>query len=207
MRRALAAFVGLVFFTAGVFAVFRILQRDYRYHELVRTGDDLLAQQLSVEASRTYGTAIDLKPEEPLAYVKRADAERRQGNLARALEDMETAGRLSADALLLSSRLADILYDSGRFDEAARHFETVVALAPESTACALSARAHPFSGRARGRGDRSSERRRRLETGFLGSLLPSGSGIPFDRRRRRGGERLQRPRSSSRPTPYSPRRR
>jgi tetratricopeptide (TPR) repeat protein len=125
--------VGLPLLAVGAFTVFRILERDYRYHELVRTGDTLLSEGLAVEASRSYATAIELKPDEPLAYVKRADAEKRQGNLTRALEDVEAAGRLSDDPLLVSSRLADLLYESGRFDEAARHYERVVALEPDST--------------------------------------------------------------------------
>ncbi|HEY7697962.1 MAG TPA: tetratricopeptide repeat protein, partial [Vicinamibacteria bacterium] len=84
------------------------------------------------EASRSYGSAIELKPEEALAYVKRADAERRQGDLPRALEDVERAGTLSDDVLLVSSRLAELLYESDRFDEAAFHYEKVLALVPDS---------------------------------------------------------------------------
>jgi tetratricopeptide (TPR) repeat protein len=133
MHKLLAGLVGLPLLAFGAFTVFRVLQKDYRYHELVRTGDGLLSQDLAVEASRSYATAIELKPDEPLAYVKRADAEKRQGNLARALADVETAGKLSDDPLLVSSRFADLLYESGRFDEAAGHYERVVALAPDST--------------------------------------------------------------------------
>ncbi len=132
MHKLLAAVVGLPLFGFGVFTVFRILQRDYRYHELVRVGDGLLSDDLPVEASRSYTSAIGLKPDEPLAYVKRADAERRQGNLTRALEDVEAAAKQSDDALLVSSRLADLLYEIGRFAEAARHYENVLALAPDS---------------------------------------------------------------------------
>ncbi len=132
MRKLLIAFVALPFAAAGVYVAYRGLEKDYRYRELVRNGDELLTKGLAVEASRSYGTAIELKPEEPLAYVKRADAERRQGNLSRALEDAERAMALSDDILLVSSRLAAILYESGRFDEAARHYEKVLDFAPDS---------------------------------------------------------------------------
>jgi len=132
MRKLLAAILALPLLASGAFAAYRVLERDYRYHELIRLGDRLLEGDLPVEASRSYGTAIALKPNEPLAYVKRADAERRQGNLPRALEDVEKAGELSDDVLLVSSRLAELLYESGRFDEAAVHYEKVLALVPDS---------------------------------------------------------------------------
>jgi tetratricopeptide (TPR) repeat protein len=133
MRTTVAAFLALPLVIVGALTVFRILQKDHRYHEMVRVGDTLLSEGLSVEASRSYAAAIELKPEEALAYVKRADAERRQGNLTRALQDLEAAERLSDDPLLVSSRLADLHFESGRFDEAARHYERVIALVPDST--------------------------------------------------------------------------
>jgi len=132
MRKLLATILALPLLASGAFAAYRVLERDYRYHELVRLGDGLLADDLPSEASRSYGTAIALKPNEPLAYVKRADAERRQGNLARALEDVEKAGALSDDVILVSSRLAELLYESGRFDDAALHYEKILALVPDS---------------------------------------------------------------------------
>jgi hypothetical protein len=68
---------------SGAFAAYRVLERDYRYHELVR---------LEMTSSRTTRARrglpelrrrVGLKPNEPLAYVKRADAERRQKPRAR----------------------------------------------------------------------------------------------------------------------------
>ncbi len=132
MRKLLATLLALPLLASGAYAAYRLLERDYRYHELVRAGDKLLAMDMPVEASRTFGGAIGLKPREPLAYVKRADAEHRQGNLARALEDVERAGALSDDVLLVSSRLAELLYESERFDEAALHYEKVLAHVPDS---------------------------------------------------------------------------
>ncbi|HEY7820243.1 MAG TPA: tetratricopeptide repeat protein, partial [Vicinamibacteria bacterium] len=117
---------------AAAFAAFRAVERDQRYVELVREGDDLLAKDLSVEASRSYGTAIALKPSEPLAYVKRADAEARQGNRLRAIADVQKAGELSEDVLLVSSRLAELYYENGEFDESARHYRKILDVVPDS---------------------------------------------------------------------------
>jgi tetratricopeptide (TPR) repeat protein len=132
MRKILAGFLALPFALALAYLAHRVVERDYRYRALVRRGDELLAEGLSVEASRNYGTAIALRPGEPLAYVKRAEAERRQGNLPQALADIQKAGALSEDVVLVSSRLAEILYESGRFDEAAREHEKVLALVPDA---------------------------------------------------------------------------
>jgi tetratricopeptide (TPR) repeat protein len=132
MRKLFFAILALPLVAAGAVAAYRAFERDHRYHELVRLGDDLLRDALPVEASRSYGAAIALRPDEPLAYLKRADAERQQGNLGQGLEDIEMARTLSDDVLLVSSRLAELLYDSGRFDEAALHYEKVLSLAPDS---------------------------------------------------------------------------
>lgn len=132
MRKLLVTIVALPLLATGGLAGYRVLARDYRYHELIRVGDFHLAEDEPVEASRTYGFAIELKPDEALAYVKRADSEHRQGNLSRALEDLERARALGGDVLLVSSRLAEILYEGDRFDEAALHYEKVLALVPDS---------------------------------------------------------------------------
>jgi tetratricopeptide (TPR) repeat protein len=117
---------------AAAFAAFRAIEKDRHYVALVREGDDLLARDLAVEASRSYGMAIALKPQEPLAYIKRADAEARQGNRLRAIEDVQSAGELSEDVLLVSSRLAELYYEGGDFEESARHYRKVLAVVPDS---------------------------------------------------------------------------
>jgi tetratricopeptide (TPR) repeat protein len=132
MFRLLAILLVPPLLGAAAFAAFRAVEKDRQYVQLVREGDDLLARNLAVEASRSYGTAIALKPQEPLAYIKRADAEARQGNRIRAIEDVQNAGQLSEDVLLVSSRLAELYYEGGDFEEAARHYRKVLALVPDS---------------------------------------------------------------------------
>jgi len=111
-------------------AGYRILTRDYRYFHLVKLGDDLMAEGLPFQATRAYGTAIRAKPADPMAYIKRAAAQRKQGNLSPAIEDLEAASRRSTDRIQISLRLADLYYEAERFDEAARHYEEVSALDP-----------------------------------------------------------------------------
>ena len=132
MKKLLVGVVVLPLLAGAGLAGYRALSRDYQYFQLVQLGNQLLAEGLPFQASRTYGTAIGIRPAEPIAYIKRAEAERRQGNLSPAVEDLEKAGSLSTDVLLVSRRLADIYDELGRFDDAALHYERVLDLDPES---------------------------------------------------------------------------
>ncbi len=132
MKKLLLGVVVLPLLAGAGLAGYRALSRDYRYFQLVQLGDQLLAEDLPFQASRTYGTAIGVRPAEPIAYIKRAEAERRQGNLSPAVDDLEKAGSLSTDVLLVSRRLADVYDELGRFDDAALHYERVLDLDPES---------------------------------------------------------------------------
>ena len=118
---------------ASVFVFgYEVLARDYRYFQLVRLGDELMGEELPFQASRTYTSAVGMKPDDAIAYVKRAEAERQQGNLATALDDLEAAARLSSDILLVSLRLADMYNEVERFDEAAVHYRLVLDIDPDS---------------------------------------------------------------------------
>jgi tetratricopeptide (TPR) repeat protein len=132
MRKLLIVLLVLPLFVGGGTALYRVASRDYRYNELVKLGDGFLSDDLPLEAARAYAAAIALEPDEPIAYVKRADARRRQGDLAPAFADLEKASTLSNDVLLVSSRLAELCYESGRFDEAASHYQKILALDPDS---------------------------------------------------------------------------
>ncbi len=119
--------------TVGFFvAAFQLFSRDYQYVQLVKLGDQLMDEELPYQATRTYGSAIGLRPDKPLAYVKRAEALQKQGNLASALEDLSEASRRGADTLTMSLHQADIYYDRGNFDEAVAFYSEVLALDPNS---------------------------------------------------------------------------
>ena len=130
MRRwFLALLAGSVL--VGVVSVgYRVLGRDYRYFQLVKLGDELLEESLPFQASRTYGSAMAIKPDDAIAYIKRAEAEQRQGNFSPAIADLEHAARLSSDVLLVSLRLAELYYEVERFDEAAAQYERALELDP-----------------------------------------------------------------------------
>ncbi len=119
--------------TVGFFvAAFQVFSRDYQYVQLVKLGDRLMDEELPYQASRTYGSAIGLRPDKPLAYVKRAEALQKQGNLASALEDLSEASGRGADPLTVSLHQANIYYDRGNFDEAVAYYSEVLELDPRS---------------------------------------------------------------------------
>jgi len=132
LQKSLLALLSLALLASVFVFGYEVLARDYRYFQLVRLGDELMAEELPFQASRTYTSAIGMNPDNPIAFVKRAEAERQQGNVTPALDDLEAAARLSSDVLLVSLRLADLYNEVERFDEAAAHYQRVLDIDPES---------------------------------------------------------------------------
>jgi tetratricopeptide (TPR) repeat protein len=119
--------------TIGFFVVvYHVFSRDYQYVQLVKLGDQLIQENLPYQATRTYGSAIGLRPDKPLAYMKRAGALQEQGNLTAALSDLSEAEKLGADALTVAQQQADIQYRRGSFDEAVELYSKVLTLNPGS---------------------------------------------------------------------------
>lgn len=132
MRTPLLVLLSLALVTAVSVVGWEVLSRDYRYTQLVHLGDQLMEEGLPFQAGRTYSSALAIKPDDAIGYVKRAEAERRQGNLARAIEDLEAAARLSSDVHLVSLRLASLYYETEHFDEAAAHYDRVLQVDPNA---------------------------------------------------------------------------
>jgi len=129
--------LSLVFVAGTVgFCVFMygLVTRDYQYLQLIKLGDKLMAERLPYQAAGAYGSALGLRPEHALAYLKRAEAQRAQGDLASALKDLQKAGELSADKLTVHLRLADVYQAREEFDPAVHHYTEAVQLDPESPA-------------------------------------------------------------------------
>jgi tetratricopeptide (TPR) repeat protein len=119
--------------TIGFFvAAYQVFSRDYQYVQLVKLGDQLMQEELPYQATRTYGSATGLRPDKPLAYMKRASALQEQGNLAAALADLSEAEKLGADPLTVAQQQADIQYQRGSFDEAVELYSKVLTLNPGS---------------------------------------------------------------------------
>jgi tetratricopeptide (TPR) repeat protein len=114
-------------------AMYRVFSRDYQYLQFIKMGDQLLEEELPFQAARAYGSAVVLRPDKPLGYLKRAEAHQVQGDLAHALEDLLAASELSPDVVTVSRRLADTYFAREDFDEAARYYSQVSTLDPDSS--------------------------------------------------------------------------
>jgi tetratricopeptide (TPR) repeat protein len=114
--------------------MYGLVTRDYQYLQLIKLGDKLMEERLPYQAAGAYGSAIGLRPEHALAYLKRAEAHRAQGDLASALKDLQRAGELSADKLTIHLRLADVHQAREEFDQAIHHYTQALQIDPESPA-------------------------------------------------------------------------
>ena len=108
--------------------LYQVLSEDYRYFQVVRIGDQLLAKQLPFQATEAYTNAVEMKPANAIGYVKRAESHRDQGNLVPALTDLKTAWSLSQDKRIVSFRIAEIYYEMERFDDASYHYRDVLSI-------------------------------------------------------------------------------
>ena len=124
----------LALITTGAFCVvmYQVFSRDYQYLQLINLGDRLTEEELPYQAARAYGSAINLKPDNSLGYLKRAEAHHVQGDLAQALEDLLKASELSGDVVTVSLRLADTSKDLLVFGEAAKNRPSMPCLGPLS---------------------------------------------------------------------------
>ena len=82
--------------------MYQVFSRDYQYLQLIKLGDQLIEEELPFQAARAYGSAINLKPDNSLGYLKRAEAHQVQGDLAQALEDLLKASEFSGDVVTVS---------------------------------------------------------------------------------------------------------
>ncbi len=131
--RNLILSLALLAATGGFFvAAYQLFSRDYQYVQLVKLGDQLMAEELPYQATRTYGSAIGLRPHKPLAYLKRAKALQKQGNTSTALEDLFQASKLDADPLTVSLQIADVYYARGNYDEAITYYSNALSVDPNS---------------------------------------------------------------------------
>jgi len=130
MRKLALALAALLSAGWVGYGAHRLLLYDSRYDALVTLGDELIAKEMPFQATRTYSAAISLRPGSAIAYVKRAEALRKQANFAPAIDDLERAATLTPDVHLVSMRLAELYDEAGRFDDAAHHYQNVLAVDP-----------------------------------------------------------------------------
>lgn len=89
--RRLVIAVALVGLTAVAIAGWLTLRRERAYRQFVADGELALAASQPSEALEAFSGAIAIKPESMLAWLRRGEVYRQQGDAASALRDLRHA--------------------------------------------------------------------------------------------------------------------
>jgi tetratricopeptide (TPR) repeat protein len=120
--------VGVAALVAGVLLAVYSVRQDREFQRLIAAGDAALAGDRTFEAIEAFSGALTLKRESMLAYLKRGDAYRRQGELTAALRDLRQAAALDPAAPRAAELLGDVNVGMERYERAAEHYRAFIAL-------------------------------------------------------------------------------
>ena len=120
--------VGVAALVAGVLLAVYSVRQDREFQRLIAAGDAALAGDRTFEAIEAFSGALTLKRESMLAYLKRGDAYRRQGELTAALRDLRQAAALDPAAPRAAELLGDVNVSMERYERAAEHYRAFIAL-------------------------------------------------------------------------------
>jgi tetratricopeptide (TPR) repeat protein len=150
MRRT--AFAAVLVLLAGVAAgvVYKAASSDREYQRLVGVGETALATGQTSLAVEAFSGAIALRPDSMLAYLKRGETYRHEGDLRAALRDLRTANSLDPTATRPLEQLGDVFTSLQRYDRAAERYAAFVQIDDRSPQVLYKlALAHYRAGRAR----------------------------------------------------------
>jgi tetratricopeptide (TPR) repeat protein len=117
MKRTLAAV--LVLLTGAAAAVaYTVAARDREYRRLLAAGEAAAASGQPVLAVEAFSGALALKADSMVAFLKRGEMYRQQGDLSAALRDVRTAHQLDPLAARPLEDLGDLNYALGSFERA-----------------------------------------------------------------------------------------
>ena len=120
--------VGVAALVAGMVLAVYSVRQDREFQRLIAAGDAALAADRTFEAIEAFSGALTLKRESMLAYLKRGDAYRRQGELTAALRDLRQAAALDPAAPRAAELLGDVNVGMERYERAAEHYRAFIAL-------------------------------------------------------------------------------
>ncbi len=127
VKRTILAVV-LVLMGLSVVYGFTVTRRERLYRQLVLHGDSALAQGDTSGAIGLFTSAIGLKPESMLGYLKRGEAHYRRGDLEVAAADLGTASTLDPTAPRALELLGDVEAARQFHARAAEHYAASVSL-------------------------------------------------------------------------------
>jgi tetratricopeptide (TPR) repeat protein len=122
MRRTV--FAAVVVLLAGIAAgvAYKAASSDREYQRLIAAGESALAADQTSLAVEAFSGAIALRPDSMLAYLKRGETYRHDGELRAALRDLRTANSLDPTATRPLEELGDVFTALQRHDRAAERY-------------------------------------------------------------------------------------
>ncbi len=128
MKRTLVLALLVSVAVAGVVLTWYSARQEREYRRLIAAGDAALGRDQTFVAIEAYSGAAAIQPGSMLAYLKRGETYRRQGELAAALRDLRHAATLDPTSTRVLEMLGDVNVAMGRYDRAAEHYTRFVGL-------------------------------------------------------------------------------
>jgi tetratricopeptide (TPR) repeat protein len=123
VTRTLAVTLCLAAAIGAAAVAWQTAAREHEYRELLGRGEAALAARDTATAIEAYSGAIALHPDSMLAYLRRGETYRLQGDLDGAARDLRKAAELDPSATRPLESLGDVLYERGRYPQAAAAYE------------------------------------------------------------------------------------
>lgn len=127
MKRALLGIIALSVCLAAVYG-YTATRRERTYRQLIDRGEAALAKDDTFAASEAFTSAIAIKGDSMLGYLKRGETYRRRNEYEAAMRDLRRAAELDPLAPRPLELLGDVTYSLGRFDRAAQRYQEYIAL-------------------------------------------------------------------------------
>ena len=128
MTRTLALALLLSALVAGMVLTWYSARQEREYRRLIAVGDAAVARDQTFVAIEAYSGAAAIQPQSMLAYLKRGDTYRRQGELTAALRDLRHASGLDPTSTRTLELLGDVNVALGRLEQAVQHYARFVSL-------------------------------------------------------------------------------
>jgi tetratricopeptide (TPR) repeat protein len=128
MTRTLALALLLSALVAGMLLTWYSARQEREYRRLIAVGDAALARDQTFVAIEAYSGAAAIQPNSMLAYLKRGDTYRRQGELTSALRDLRQASRLDPMSTRTLELLGDVNVALGRLEQGTQDYARFVSL-------------------------------------------------------------------------------
>lgn len=127
MRKVVMA-ACLVGLTALAAAGWLTVSRERAYRQFLTDGDLALAAMQPSAAIEAFSGAIALKPDSMLAWLRRGEVYRQQGDDASALRDLRQAGALDPTSPRVEEQLGDVHASQKRWQRAGERYEAALAI-------------------------------------------------------------------------------